>query len=330
MIPFEQASYLAQVRRLRALAENAVALYPVRVRRLEFLQHGENATFRVDAADGRRYLLRLHRPDYHHADAIGEELRWLSLLAKRGLRVPAPLRSRRGRLLETATHPSVTRPRHCGLFHWIDGRFIEKSLSPAHLHDTGRLLARLQTIVPRGEVRHRRYWTADGLAGPAPKFGPIDRLTGVPAGAQRRINEGRATIHRALRAYERKFPARRGLIHADLHFGNLLATREGLAAIDFDDCGFGFHVYDLVPPLLSAANILGAGGRDRLPEMKAALIDGYRSGRPWDSNDANALEHLIGARRLMMLGWLNSRSDNPRLRKHLPGAVERALKHLEK
>ena len=33
---------------------------------------------------------------------------------------------------------------------------------------------------------------------------------------------------------------------------------------------------------------------------------------------------------LLMLGWLNSRSDNPRLRKHLKGAIKRALFQNEK
>jgi hypothetical protein len=43
MIHYEDASYLAQVRRARALAERALREYPVRLRSLRFINHGENS-----------------------------------------------------------------------------------------------------------------------------------------------------------------------------------------------------------------------------------------------------------------------------------------------
>ncbi len=122
---------------------------------------------------------------------------------------------------------------------------------------------------------------------------------------------------------------RQGLIHADLHFGNILLVGENLGTIDFDDCGHGFHAYDLVIPILSVEGILGEKKCDRIPEYRDALFSGYSSKRKWDKADAAIYPHLTTARKLLMLGWLNSRSDNPRLRKHMPAALERALKYLK-
>ena len=51
-IPFAQASYLAQVRRLRVLADEALKLYVRRVQACRFLGHGENTTFQVTADGG--------------------------------------------------------------------------------------------------------------------------------------------------------------------------------------------------------------------------------------------------------------------------------------
>ncbi|CAN5432166.1 hypothetical protein BH10BDE1_BH10BDE1_05170 [soil metagenome] len=42
------------------------------------------------------------------------------------------------------------------------------------------------------------------------------------------------------------------------------------------------------------------------------------------------LTHLTAARRIAMLGWLNSRSDNPRLRKHLKSSAKDVATFLKK
>lgn len=89
-IAFENASYLSQVRRLRALANKALAEYPIKVKALKFIQNGENATFRVLSTKGQTYLLRIHRKNYHTKPAILEEIAWLDHLTKKGLSVPSP------------------------------------------------------------------------------------------------------------------------------------------------------------------------------------------------------------------------------------------------
>ena len=103
MQPFAEAGYLAQARRLRRLASRALALYPISVRSVDFLNHGENATFRIEDGHGRRYLLRVHRPDYHTPAAIEEEALWLEhIAAGTGLAVPVPVRSTAGRSVRLA------------------------------------------------------------------------------------------------------------------------------------------------------------------------------------------------------------------------------------
>jgi Ser/Thr protein kinase RdoA (MazF antagonist) len=68
----------------------------------------------------------------------------------------------------------------------------------------------------------------------------------------RRLDLARRRLLTRLRRIERKRPERLGVIHADLHFGNLLRTRDGMSAIDFDDCGRGFYAHDLAVPLGSS------------------------------------------------------------------------------
>ncbi|HVG00530.1 MAG TPA: hypothetical protein VND68_11880 [Chloroflexia bacterium] len=50
-----------QIRRMRELAEVALAAYDLPRTRLTLLAHLFNTTFRVDTATGQRYVLRIHR-----------------------------------------------------------------------------------------------------------------------------------------------------------------------------------------------------------------------------------------------------------------------------
>ena len=51
------------------------------------------------------------------------------------------------------------------------------------------------------------------------------------------------TIRHRLAAYG-KSPDRYNLIHADMRFANLLVDEIDTRLIDFDDCGFGWLMYD--------------------------------------------------------------------------------------
>jgi len=46
---------------------------------------------------------------------------------------------------------------------------------------------------------------------------------------------------------------RPGLIHADLHLGNALFWSDEVRVIDFDDCGFGYWLYDIAFALKQVA-----------------------------------------------------------------------------
>ncbi len=340
---FPQLSYLGQVRALRSLAESALESYPLSVREVRFINHGENTTFRVTARDKRlrgrtfeTFLLRVHRDDYHSDAGILEELGWLDRLASEGLRVPGPVRNRAEGFL-TVGNREPAGPRRVSLFRWVEGRFIWKSLSLAQTREIGALLARIQKVglahAGRSGVRVRRYWTSEGLLGAKPKFGPIDRLQAARPDEQRLILRARDRVFAKLRAYERRHPERMGLIHADLHFGNLLSMPDGaIGAIDFDDCGHGFHVYDLAIPLLGISQLVRDAKRPKdYARMKEALIEGYSARAPWSwtSREDELLGDLVVARRVLMLGWLQSRSDNPKIARRLRKITKNVVKYLK-
>ncbi len=330
-LSFERSSYRTQVFRLRELAKIALQSFSIKVNLIQLVNYGENAAFKITAKNGDRFLLRIHRSDYHSIQGLKEELQWLKLLVKKGIPVPHPVSNKWGKDIVIVSHPRIGL-RACDMFKWIDGRFLSKSISEADMFKIGVLLAKIQQAGHKTKCKHRQYWTSDGLVGANPKFGSIDGLPCLRKNDQIKLTKIRKEILSKLKYYAKSYPQKMGLIHADLHFGNLLKAKGGqLAAIDFDDCGYGFYVYDLAIPLVALERHLQLYQQFHLyPLLKHALLAGYASLSKLTENDLAILQVLIVARRLVIIGWLKSRSDNPKVSGHLKNYAEKTLRYVAK
>ena len=100
------------------------------------------------------------------------------------------------------------------------------------------------------------------------------------------------------------------LIHADLHFGNVVVDGDRLAVIDFDDSGFGWHQYEL-------AVVLAGHPAERFDVNFESLLSGYRRVRAFPDEDAALVPMFVVVRALALLGWIAQRPEH-----HRPGVVE--------
>jgi Ser/Thr protein kinase RdoA (MazF antagonist) len=78
-----------------------------------------------------------------------------------------------------------------------------------------------------------------------------------------------------LTSHERNY----GMIHADLHIGNVVFRDNEPYPIDFGRCGFGFHLYDI------AQSIMGL-----YPSQRAYFIEGYQRIRQLEDGFISKLE----------------------------------------
>jgi len=315
-----------RVARMRRLARRALDAYPLVDWELRFIADDENATFRVDATapDGRdRFLLRVHRPARHGrnvdpAAAIGSELGWLTALrADTDLLVPAPFRTSGGKLTTVAAGPDATEPRVCSVLRWMDGRIHSAAPRPVHLHRLGSAMAQLhnhagQWRAPAGFVRIR--WDWETFFGDTMIYGGInaadvwDLLPGDQRGRFARVASRIGRIMTHLGEGADAF----GLIHADLHLGNVLFWRGEARVIDFDDCGFGYWLYDIAVALWELRH------RDDYEDFRLALIDGYTQLRPLPPGGLTHLDDFIAAREVAFGLWYTGTAEvNPLFRADL-------------
>jgi Ser/Thr protein kinase RdoA (MazF antagonist) len=324
---FEGLSRRAQIGQLQRLAHTAVAAYDITAPRLTLLRHLYNTTFRVDDADGQRYVLRIHRSGTPTVESVGAELAWLSALRRdTPLEVPAPVPTRDGSLLTVAVTPNMPEPHICVLLRWLDGQGLNAGLTPTRLERVGELTARLQEHAkrfgpPPGFPRAR----VDGLVESARRlpdpFAPevvakIQTLVTDTLGAKEAALVAKviAQVQAAERALSirqtnwrspEEHPPTFGLIHADLHHYNLLFARGTVKAIDFDDCGFGPHLYDLAVTLNELV------GRATYPVLRAGLLTGYRRVRPLSVEHEAYLDTFIALRQLQDALWVLEQREHP-------------------
>jgi Ser/Thr protein kinase RdoA (MazF antagonist) len=332
----EQLHRRTQIRQMRELAEVALAPYDLPSARLTLIAHLWNTTFRVDADDGARYMLRINRASDKSTRMIRSELLWLAALRRdTTLEVPDPVRTRSGDLLTEVSTPSVSRPLQCVLFRWLPGRrLLRRGLTPRHMARVGELIARLQNhatgweLPPdftRGRVDHPLTSKQRGEPFARETITYIEALVAETLSPEEAGHVTEA-LHRARRVEEEmgKGPGAFGLMHADIHYGNLLYEGDAVRAIDFDDCGFGNLLYDMAPMLNAILEW------DHYPALRAAMLEGYRRVRPLSTKHEAHIDTFIALRRVQDSVWALEVKEHPALGEDPVGEVREYLTALPK
>jgi Ser/Thr protein kinase RdoA (MazF antagonist) len=298
----------------------AAALAPIKVR--------ENAVFRIDLHGGGRAVLRVHRPGYHTDSELESEFAWLDALETAGVRVPRVIPSRGGRNFEIVNASHEDGPRQIDVFEWIEGRqlgSVETGISGSRdsvadqYRQIGALAARMHNHSQgwRPPPAFRRHsWDAGGLVGEQPFWGRFWDLNALSHAQRDLLLRLRGCIARDLVGYG-MHADRYGLIHADLVPENLLIDGSRACVIDFDDAGFGWHLFEL------ATSLYFITGDSVYQTARDALIRGYRSLRPLSDADLERLPLFLAVRGTTYLGWVHTRQGTETANEMTPVLIER-------
>jgi Ser/Thr protein kinase RdoA (MazF antagonist) len=281
---------LEQATRLAAVALEQYELPGLGLRMLG--QMPGKLLFRVSSPEKGNFLLRMYAPSpartgveetkphtvIRSEAGLRSQMLWLlDLRRTMRLPVPEPVATVDGSLVGYVSIEDIPVPRNFvfALLRWIPGEEKTYSFSLPEVFSLGSYIARLhrhaeQYTVPEGFVRPRWDWEyLFGASSPLWSVGEI--LFSEYEMEVLRVKAKR--VRQELQQLEETGDAF-GIIHRDLHPGNLLSHEGVLYAIDFDHCGWGYYMYDLTISYMSLARF-----RDRREDMGEALFEGYQRER---------------------------------------------------
>jgi Ser/Thr protein kinase RdoA (MazF antagonist) len=204
----------------------------------------------------------------------------------------------------------------CTLLSWVEGELFDENRHnrPEVARSYGSLTARLHN--------HAAGWTPPkDFIRPAQDAAHFQRLFSefrkglqwglIQADDWPILSEACAQAVSDMERFE-ALPGQWGLIHADLHVGNILVRGARVLPIDFSLCGWGSYLFDLSIALL--------GG---LPTaLRASFLEGYRALRPLAADLLSCVEiyGLVG-----VLSYCSFQIENPENHEWLVARIPRLV-----
>ena len=275
----------------------------------ELINVSENFTYRIENPSGFKAILRVHRENYHSRHSIECELIWIDALSKSGLiETPSYFFGKDGSAIQECSIDNINGSRYLVLFHFVSGSAPEENKNLDTLYEKlGQLAGTCHNHVLSWEKPdnfERLTWDIDTIFGSNALWGNWRLAPEVNKEVQDKLERVELKIRGRLLDYG-KSEKRFNLIHADMRLANLLIDQESTRLIDFDDCGFGWFMYDF------ASAISFIEDSPMVPYFKSSWIKGYKSVRELSVEDEKEIDTFIMLRRMALLAWIGSHIEAP-------------------
>jgi Ser/Thr protein kinase RdoA (MazF antagonist) len=252
----------------------------------------ENRVYEVELEDERRLVVKFYRPGRWSRETILDEHQFLLDLAEAEVPAVAPMD------LGTGATLSEIEGIYYAAFPRIRGRSLDE-LDAEHRRHIGRTLGRLHAVGAARPAPHRpRLDARHYIHEPLEILMRGDFIPGTLAPRYRDV-----ALRIADAVAKPLATARVQRIHGDLHWGNILWTRDGPILVDFDDCVMGPPVQDLW--------LLARGQDEEARKAREDLLEGYEVFREFDRSALSLIEPLRAMRIIYMSGWIAKRWEDP-------------------
>jgi len=299
---------------IEAMVQQALKAWGLQTAKHELVLISENIVFRVETGDGKLLRLCLHRSWYHNLQELISECEWTRALSEYGISTPIQVPALDGNDYVLVRDNLSGETRYASMNQWVDGEIMGNIIARSedfgvYFKRLGEVAARIHNQAskwkpPRGFTRHAL--DAEGFTGKRPFWGPFWEAPTLTSNERKRFEHLREAVYDLLARLD-KGSDNYSMIHADLHPRNLVINGEHLHVIDFDDAGFGWHMYEL------AVGLFHYQDHPRFPEMVKAVFEGYQEFRPLSTESAALLPLFLLVRALASVGWVAARPELSRM-----------------
>lgn len=263
-----------------------------------FWERGSNDTYVIRCSHG-RYSLRIYRHQVYPRDEIDFEVDALNYLHNHGFPVAYPIARKSGGYITEISAPE-------GVRYVLVTAFAEGSPPKCDLVDdfrlTGESVARLHDVSQGFTTPHKkkdldlRNFIDDSVSSIEPHLShrPKERAL-----LKQYVDNARSEIRRV-----GEDTMDTGFCHGDVHGGNAHLHNGVLTHYDFEECGFGFRVFDLAT-FKWAFNL-----RESKDEKWLAFVEGYQSVRKIGEADFELLDTFVLLRHIWLIAFHMRNADD--------------------
>lgn len=277
----------------------------------ELLKYSENLTYQIET-EAKRYVLRIYRPGYHDPEELYGEILWQKRLKEDTcLHLADILEGKDGMLIQRAEIGGKSYD--IAVFTFVPGKVL-RDLSGEKLYCYMEKMGEITGILHKHAIEwkdagklKRFHWDFEDLAGKNARWGSFMEMKTLTPDQMKWYEEAVKIAEKRLQKYG-KTKERYGLIHGDLNINNILADGETLYVLDFDDCGFGWFLYDLSTAVLEYFG-------ETMQRSLEALLKGYQKYRKLPKEDLEEVETFVILRKIIRVGWIATHMDNDTVKK---------------
>jgi len=272
--------------------------------KVSYLTASENQIYLInDHHSSKRYVMRINsgRLAYHNAEQIHSEMMWLDALgADTDIIVPKVLAAKNGSWVQELSIPGKDKPSYAVVYSFLDGVEPPEEELLEGFEQLGIISAQMHSHAKRWSPPSgftRPTWTSEAILNDQLTWGNWRDGVNIDAQALNVLQRVEVVIHGRLDDAD-VGSENYGLIHADLRLANLLIHGKTTAIIDFDDCGFGWYLFDLAGALSFLED------REDVTDLINSWIRGYQQVAEVPADAEVMIPTLIMLRRIQLIGWL--------------------------
>ena len=236
------------------------------------------------------------------------------------LLAPVPVRD-----LFTGQLTGADGPVYVLLYRWLDGESVPVAdTTVQQVQRIGTYLAQLHAMhppEPLGQLAERPTLDYEGLFGARSPYASQHETEFITPAQQETLS---AVAERVREVMQNQADDQFGFIHGDFIYKNTLITPAGdVAAIDYENSGFGYYLYDLACPLLFFYKPL-----PNYTALKNALWTGYTDRRPLADAARDNLEGFVAGRYVASCRWVAAHANHPTIDGRAPEIIAERVDEL--
>jgi len=264
----------------------------------ELFREGESFLYRAFRGE-EAFALRITHPKHRTVEQLETELRWIRHMGANAVNVPELVATEEGGWV--ATLKQADRIWHAVVFRWVPGVTLcngDELWTPLTFERWGLQLGRMQRLTSELGKEAAQY----------PRARWDDPSTALLGQSFReRFPEHSDTVRSGLAdiAALPETSDRFGLVHGDLHQGNLLCNSDRVTCIDFDDLLEHHFVFDLMIPIYGALFFVEHEVEKAAREIALPLFRGFKAESPLPASAMDSFGTFLAMRDFELLSILD-------------------------